>query len=218
MPFVLFESLRMPFGRIDLAPNSSVTHLLVSSTHWFQRRWEGLISNQFTILLIQAGVLLKDWLQEVLSEKVSLKDVNLWSQSCLSCQLSKIQTHLKSPTQQILVPGPRFSHIHIDLVWPLPQYCKYTFLFTLIEKTSRWPNANPLQSTKAEECVNVSLRKKSSGIDWFHHLPLVLLGLWSVPREDCATPESLFGSPLFLPFNSLLIFHHYSKTILISIY
>ena len=47
----------------------------------------------------------------------------------------------------------------------------------------------------------VSLRAWLSGTDWFHHLPLVLLGLQSVPREDSAisASETLFGSPLVLP-------------------
>ena len=40
-----------------------------------------------------------------------------------------------------------------------------------------------------------------SGTDWFNHLPLVLFGLRSVPREDSAisATEALFGFPLVLP-------------------
>ena len=44
------------------------------------------------------------------------KNVNLWSESCLDCQQSKIQVHIKDPVLQIPVPGRRFSHIHVDLV------------------------------------------------------------------------------------------------------
>ena len=85
-------------------------------------------------------------------------DINLWSQSCLSCQRSKIQTHIKSPPQQIIVPGRRFSHIHVDLVGPLPQSCGFSYLFTIMDRTSGWPEAVPLQSTTAEECAKVLLR------------------------------------------------------------
>ena len=49
--------------------------------------------------------------------------------------------------------------------------------------------------------LKVSLRSRLAGSDWFHHLPLVLLGLQSVPREDSAisASEALFGSSLVLP-------------------
>ena len=48
--------------------------------------------------------------------------------------------------------------------------------------------------------LKVSLRARLSGTDWFHHLPLVLLGLRSVPREDSAISalKALFGSLLVL--------------------
>ena len=41
-------------------------------------------------------------------------------------------------------------------------------------------------------CLKVSLRAQLSGTNWFHHLPLVLLGLWSVLREDSAPIPKLF--------------------------
>ena len=62
------------------------------------------------------------------------KDVNLWAQSCLDCQRSKIQSHVKSPVQHIPVPGRRFSHIHVDLVGPLPQSDGFSYLFTIIDR------------------------------------------------------------------------------------
>ena len=49
------------------------------------------------------------------------KDLNLWAQSCLNCQRSKVQSHMKSPVHHIPVPGMRFSHIHVNLVG-LPQF------------------------------------------------------------------------------------------------
>ena len=65
------------------------------------------------------------------------KDVNLWAQSCRDCQRSKIQSHVKSLVQHIPVPGRRFSHIHVDLVGPLPQSDGFSYLFTIIDRTTR---------------------------------------------------------------------------------
>ena len=48
------------------------------------------------------------------------KHVSLWKRSCLRCQQSKIQSHVKSPIPRIPVPGRRFSHVHLDQVKPLP--------------------------------------------------------------------------------------------------
>ena len=49
------------------------------------------------------------------------------------------------------------------------------------------------------------LQARSSGSDWDQHLPWVLLGLRSSPREDSAlsSAEVLFGAPLGLPGNFL---------------
>ena len=49
--------------------------------------------------------------------------------------------------------------------------------------------------------LKVSLRARLAGSDWFYHLPLVLLGLCNVPRDDSAVSaaEVLLGTPLALP-------------------
>ena len=46
-----------------------------------------------------------------------------------------------------------------------------------------------------------ALRAKLAGSDWVSHLPLVMLGLWSVPKDDSgfSPTEALNGSPLSLP-------------------
>ena len=73
------------------------------------------------------------------------KDVKLWSKSCPSCQRGKVQTLIKTPPQQIPVPGRRFSHIYLDLVRPLPQSCGYRFLCTTVDRTSRLQSLSSLQ-------------------------------------------------------------------------
>ena len=45
--------------------------------------------------------------------------------------------------------------MYVDLVGPLPQSCGISYLFTIINCYTRWPETIPLQSTTAEDCVPV---------------------------------------------------------------
>jgi transposase InsO family protein len=81
-------------------------------------------------------------------------DVTAWARSCLHCQRAKVHRHVQVPPQHIPVPTRRFSHIHVDLVGPLPASRGYTYLFTIMDRTSRWPEAIPLNSTTTVCCAN----------------------------------------------------------------
>ena len=82
------------------------------------------------------------------------KDAVSWSRECLNCQRSKITLHHKAPVHKIPVPARRFSHLHVDLVGPLPPSAGCEYLFTIIDRTSRWPEAVPLSSTSASACAD----------------------------------------------------------------
>jgi hypothetical protein len=64
-------------------------------------------------------------------------DVTAWVKACLGCQRAKVHCHVQVPTQHIPVPTRHFSHIHVDLVGPLPPSKGFTYLFTIIDRTSR---------------------------------------------------------------------------------
>ena len=81
------------------------------------------------------------------------RDVGLWAKSCISCQKSKISTHVHSPVPSIPVPTRRFSHVHIDIVGPLPSSQGFSYLLTMIDRTTRWPEVAPLSSITTESCV-----------------------------------------------------------------
>ena len=78
------------------------------------------------------------------------RDVGSWAKSCISCQKSKISTHVHSTVSPIPVPTWRFSHVHVDLVGPLPSSYGFMYLFTMIDRTTRWLEAVPLSSISAE--------------------------------------------------------------------
>ena len=81
------------------------------------------------------------------------KQVGQWSKECLSCQRSKVHTHIKAPLQNFTVPEKRFSHIHVDLVGSLQPSAGYTHLLTIVDRTTRWPEVIPLRETTSVECA-----------------------------------------------------------------
>jgi hypothetical protein len=81
-------------------------------------------------------------------------DVTAWAKACLGCQRAKVHCHVQVPPQHIPVPTHRFSHIHVDLVGSLPASKSFTYLFTIIDRTSRWPEAIPIAATTTVDCAN----------------------------------------------------------------
>jgi hypothetical protein len=79
-------------------------------------------------------------------------DVTDWAKA--GCQRAKVHRHVQVPPQHILVPSRRFSHIHVDMVGPLPASKGFTYLFTIIDRTSRWPEAIPIAATTTVDCAN----------------------------------------------------------------
>ena len=76
------------------------------------------------------------------------------AKECLACQQSKIQTHIRAPVSKITVP----THIHIDLVGPLPRSEGDSYLQTTNDRTKRWPDAIPINNTSTSECAKTLIR------------------------------------------------------------
>ena len=74
------------------------------------------------------------------------RDVSAWARTCIECQRSKVHQHICSSVPQFPVAARRFSHIHVDLMGPLPSSRGFTHLFSILNRTSRWPVAVPLSS------------------------------------------------------------------------
>jgi transposase InsO family protein len=59
-----------------------------------------------------------------------------------------------APVQPIQVPARRFSHIHVDLVGPLPVAADgSTYLLTIFNRSTRWLEAVPLRNMETTTCV-----------------------------------------------------------------
>jgi Integrase zinc binding domain len=90
-------------------------------------------------------------------------DFATWCRECQCCARAKVTRQPASAIQPIAVPTTRFSHIHMDLVGPLPAVADGTsFLLTAMDRSSHWAEALPLSSTSAEACLCVRIKQNVS--------------------------------------------------------
>nr|VZI30326.1 unnamed protein product [Spirometra erinaceieuropaei] len=117
------------------------------------------------------------------------KDVKAWARSCLSCQRNKVQRHDKSAPGTFPSPEARFSHVHLDVVAPLPSSNGFTHL-TCVDRYSRWAEAIPLPNVQAETIAKAFVSR------W-----VAMLGAPSTVTTDCGVQ---FESALFQTLLSFL--------------
>jgi transposase InsO family protein len=82
-------------------------------------------------------------------------DIADWCRDCQKCIRGKVTTQPPAALEAIPVPRTRFSHIHVDLVGPLPVSAEgYTYLFTTIDRSTRWLEAVPIKNIEARTCAD----------------------------------------------------------------
>jgi IS30 family transposase len=65
-----------------------------------------------------------------------------------------IQQHA-ADVQPIPTPTQRFTHLHVDLVGPLPTSPEgFSYLFTIVDRTTRWLEAIPLRDITAADIAD----------------------------------------------------------------
>ena len=86
------------------------------------------------------------------------RDIRRWCQECHACQASKIQQHIHSPLTKRTPPDRRFGSIHVDIVGPLPTSENKTYLFTVVDRYTRWPEVIPMEDALTETYARALIR------------------------------------------------------------
>ena len=117
-------------------------------------------------------------------------DIRQWCRTCHECQSSKIQRHIHAPLQSRVPPERRFGSLHVDIVGPLPECEGMKYLFTVIDRYTRWSEAIPMKEMTAEDCVKALIRH------W--------ISKFGVPGDITSDRGRQFTSHLWQDLNRLL--------------
>jgi hypothetical protein len=81
-------------------------------------------------------------------------DIAEFCRSCQQCVRSKVTSTVHAQVQTIVLPMRRFSHVHLDLVGPLPTVSSgFSHLFTMVDRSTSWEEVVPIGGTSTEECA-----------------------------------------------------------------
>jgi hypothetical protein len=71
------------------------------------------------------------------------------------CERAKASRQHTAAVQPIAIPARRFTHIHVDIVGPLPAAtCGSRYLFTVVDRSSRWLEALPMSDMATTSCAD----------------------------------------------------------------
>jgi cleavage and polyadenylation specificity factor subunit 1 len=122
------------------------------------------------------------------------REISKWVRCCEACQRAKVQRHTSSSITPFVSPEQRFGHIHHDLVGPLLPSDGHKYLFTVIDRFTRWPEAWPIDNMSAHAVARLLVN------NW--------VSRFSVPDVISTDQGRQFESELFRSLMSTFGIHH----------
>jgi hypothetical protein len=81
--------------------------------------------------------------------------ISSWCRECRGCARGKPGCNVPTPVDSIPILEQRFSHVHVDLVGPLPPSARgHTHLLTIVDRNTMWPEVIPIKDTSAATCID----------------------------------------------------------------
>ena len=84
-------------------------------------------------------------------------DIRTFVQTYIKCQQAKVIRHNQAPMHSFRTLNERFSHIHVEIVGPLPVFHGYFYLLSNICRFTRYVELVSLRDVTAIEYANAFL-------------------------------------------------------------
>ncbi|KAL3203071.1 hypothetical protein MRX96_053280 [Rhipicephalus microplus] len=127
-------------------------------------------------------------------------NIDVWrcTRACFKCKLTKFQRNTVSLLGTFMLPDSQFSHVHLDLVGPLPPSQNSLYMLTCVGRLRQWPEALFLADITAESVAR--------------GLITVWISRYGVPKTITTDRRRQYDSALFCALSRMLGVNHIRTT------